>query len=287
MNFGWINTVLPQSEEGDRPQKMQTRGTHRVRYSDFDAVPAMLDIRITAASPLSRRPLSPGSRRHRAWRSHLAGRPQFAAAGPGRASGGTGLGGPAAQLRSSGPAQRTQCRAACDGHLWRRRPARGRKPRRGALGFPDPAGCGRRAPVRSAQQVTALPSGCACRAGLRSGGLAPGRPAAPLGRGGGRTGSGGVRGRGGPPFASLIGAGDAAGPDDGRLGWRTAALSALVARAAAHCPCHRGLSAGVSRAGPDGRRSRDGASGCRHRGCGAPSAPASGSACSAISSSGG
>ena len=31
---------------------MQTRGTHRVRYSDFDAVPAMLDIRITAASPL-------------------------------------------------------------------------------------------------------------------------------------------------------------------------------------------------------------------------------------------
>jgi hypothetical protein len=42
--------------EGDRPQQMQIRGTHKLRYSDFDAISAMPDIHITAGSPLRNGP---------------------------------------------------------------------------------------------------------------------------------------------------------------------------------------------------------------------------------------
>src|SRR4051812_35790619 len=49
--------VLHQSQDGNRPQRMQTKGTHTLHCSDLDAVPAMLDSRITAVSPLRNGPV--------------------------------------------------------------------------------------------------------------------------------------------------------------------------------------------------------------------------------------
>ena len=257
MNFRW-NTCSSSISEADRRRRCRPgaptssllrlrRRSRRCSTSGF-----------TAASSAPRRPLS--------WKPSASGfattfgSPQFAAAGPGRASGGTGLGGPAA----AAPIVRSCSTDVVPGRM--RWPlcagarTRAPKPRRGALGFPDPAGsAGAAAAILPSRSPLFRPVRIRAPPAIQS----VWHRAARLLRSAAEMTyrSGGVRGRGSPPFASLIGAWNvqdlttAPGVANGR------ALCALVARAAAHCPCHRGLSAGVSRAGPDGRRSRDGARG--------------------------
>jgi hypothetical protein len=53
MNLWGVRIVLLQPDSDARLYRMQTRGAHRVRYSDFDAIPWSLYSGLTTASPPS------------------------------------------------------------------------------------------------------------------------------------------------------------------------------------------------------------------------------------------